>query len=182
MLGSYGPAARRSVAAMRSHLARTDDQHARANLAFAIWKAASDTAPLFEVAREQLLPGKPRLIFEYLEPLGLAASALAPQIEPLMRAGSNWQRVAAARAYWKITGDTPKALRVLADYAIVLPVGLKVVEALAWFGPEAAFLAERLRGWQELDRRLGVPAPDGEIVARDEAFRAAIRHALAAIA
>jgi len=39
----------------------------------------------------------------------------------------------------------------------VTSVGLKVVEALAWFGPEASFLAERLQSWLDLDRRLGVP-------------------------
>jgi HEAT repeat protein len=182
VLGSYGPGARRSVAALRNHLARTDDVYARASLGFAIWRASSDARPLFEVAREQLFPGKPRLIFEYLEPLGPGASDLAPRIEPLMREGDAWQQVAAARAYWKITGDTAKALPVLADHAVVLPVGLKVVEALAWLGPAASFLAERLQSWLDLDRRLGVPAPDGEIVATDEAFRAAIRTTLLAIA
>jgi hypothetical protein len=166
---------------LRKYLARTDDTYARASLGFAIWKASDDAQPLLEVARQQLFPGKPRLIFEYLEPLGPAGSDLTPQIEPLMRQGDAWQQVAAARTYWKITGDTAKALPVLADHAVVLPVGLKVVEALAWFGPEAAFLADRLQGWLDLDRRLGIPSPDGEIVARDEAFRAAIRTTLLAI-
>jgi hypothetical protein len=114
--------------------------------------------------------------------LGPAASDLAPRIERLMREDDAWQQVAAARACWKITGDTAKALPVLADHAVVLPVGLKVVEALAWFGPEASFLAERLQSWLDLDRRLAVPAPDGEIVAKDEEFRAAIRATLLAIA
>ena len=182
VLGCYGPAAGRSVAALRKHLARTDDPYARASLSFAIWSASDDARPLLEVAREQLFPRKPRLIFEYLEPLGPAASDLARQIEPLMRDGDAWQHVAAARTYWKITGNTAKALPVLAGHAVVLPVGLKVVEALAWFGPEATFLAERLRSWLDLDRRLGVPAPQSEIVARDEAFRAAVRTTLSAIA
>jgi hypothetical protein len=182
VLGSYGPAARPSLAAMRKHLARTDDPYARASLGFAIWRASNDAQPLFDVAREQLLPRKPRLIFDYLEPLGPAASDLAPQIEPLMRGGDAWQQVAAARTYWKIIGDTEKALPVLAGHAVTLPVGLKVVEALAWFGPEASFLAERLQSWLDLDDRLGHPASEDEIVARDEAFRAAIRTTLLAIA
>lgn len=182
VLGSYGPAAPRSVEALRKHLARTDDLYACASLGFAIWRAAGDARPLIEVAREQLFPGKPRLIFEYLEPLRSAASDLAPRIEPLMRNGDAWQQVAAARTHWKITGDTAKALPVLANHAVVLPVGLKVVQSLAWFGPEASFLAERLPSWLDLDRRLGVPAANGEIIARDEAFRAAIRTTLLAIA
>ena len=182
VLGSYGPAARSSAAALRNHLARTADPYARASLGFAIWRASGDAQPLFDVAREQLFPGKPRLIFDYLEPLGPTASDLAPQIEPLMRQGDPWQQVAAARTYWKITGDTAKALPILAGHAVVLPVGLKVVEALAWFGPEATFLAERLQSWLELDRRLGAPAVTGQIIATDEAFRAAIRTTLLAIA
>jgi HEAT repeat protein len=181
VLGSYGPAAGRSVASLRKHLTRTDDPYARASLGFAIWNAAGDALPLLEVARELLFLGKPRLIFDYLEPLGPAAADLIPRIEPLMREGDAWQQVAAARAYWKITGDTAGALPVLADHAVVLPVGLKVVEALAWFGPEATSLAARLQNWLNLDHRLGAPAPCDQIVSRDEAFRAAIRTTLSAI-
>jgi hypothetical protein len=181
VLGSYGPAAARSVASLRKHLASAGDPYARASLGFAIWNASGDAAPLLQVARELLVPGKPRLILDYLESLGPAAAGLVPRIEPLMRDGDAWQQVAAARAYWKITGDTATALPILVGHAVVLPVGLKAVEALAWFGPEATFLADRLEGWLNLDHRLGGPASHDHIVSADEAFRAAIRTTLAAI-
>jgi hypothetical protein len=98
-----------------------------------------------------------------------------------MREGDAWQQVAAARAYWKITGDTASALPILASHAVVLPVGLKVIEALAWFGPDATFMADQLQGWLNLDYRLGGPISRDRVVSGDEAFRAAIRTTLSVI-
>ncbi|GAX58136.1 hypothetical protein [Streptomyces olivochromogenes] len=66
-----------------------------------------------------------------LQPLGSAAAPLLPFIEPLLGAGYEWTRMAAAEAHHWITGSPDRAVPVLVELIGPTPVGLRALKALA---------------------------------------------------
>ncbi|MBK6019459.1 hypothetical protein, partial [Streptomyces sp. MBT53] len=66
-----------------------------------------------------------------LEPMGSAAAPLLPFIEPLLGAGYEWTRLAAAEALLWITGSPDRAVPILAELVGPTPAGLRALKALA---------------------------------------------------
>ncbi|KAB1986331.1 hypothetical protein [Streptomyces triticiradicis] len=105
-----------------------------------------------------------------LEPLGGAAAPLLPLVEPLLEAGYDWTRKAAAEAHHWITGSPDRAVPVLAELAGPSPVGISALKALATTGRCPEELHPALRSYVSSPKRLlpdspfsGQDHPDDEL-------------------
>ncbi|MFD8736834.1 hypothetical protein ACFV06_18225 [Streptomyces sp. NPDC059618] len=94
-----------------------------------------------------------------LEPMGTAAAPLLPLVEPLLEAGYDWTRKAAAEAHHWITGSPDRAVPILADIAGPTPVGLSALKALAGMGRCPAELHPALRTYIASPTRLLTDSP-----------------------
>ncbi|WP_328669524.1 hypothetical protein [Streptomyces sp. NBC_00328] len=94
-----------------------------------------------------------------LEPMGDAAAPLLARIEPLLEAGHDWTRKAAAEAHHWITGSPDRAVPVLADLAGPTPVGLSALKALATTGSSPDELHPALRSYVSSPKRLLTDTP-----------------------
>ena len=155
----------------------------RAHAAGALWATDRDPRPLLDLAHElpDELHGARWLVLEYLEGAGRAGEPLVPWLRMQLAHRDQWHRVPAARALWRITGDSTLVLPVLLDAAAPTEAGMLAVECLAEIGPVAPQILSRLREWLASDRRLGEMSSVDDIVQWDESFRAAAERALARI-
>ncbi|MFJ1752736.1 HEAT repeat domain-containing protein [Kitasatospora sp. NPDC088134] len=111
--------------------------------------------------------------------LGPAAAPLLPLVEPRLTASSLLERVGAAEALWRITGDPARAVPVLLAGIGPTAAGLRALELLGLLG--AALPAEhraRVEGWAAAEGR----GPDDPFRGRaeDERLRELSRALLAA--
>ncbi|MFC8719611.1 hypothetical protein [Kitasatospora sp. NPDC057198] len=111
--------------------------------------------------------------------LGPAGRPLLPLVEGHLANGNDWHRAHAAEALWRITGDPARAVPVLLDLLVPLPVGVFALDALRRTGaplPPAARAV--VRGWADGERKVlrGSYDRNGE----DAVLRAAARLLLAA--
>ncbi|MFH8395340.1 hypothetical protein [Streptomyces sp. NPDC018036] len=104
-----------------------------------------------------------------LEPMGPAAAPLLPLIEPLLEAGHDWTRTAAAEAHHWITGSPDRAVPVLAAVAGPTPVGLSALRALVATGRSPKDLHPALHAYIASPERLITDTPvSGQDHADDE--------------
>jgi hypothetical protein len=116
--------------------------------------------------------------------LGPVAAPLLPLVERRLGAGHAWDRLRAAEAHWRITGDTSRALPVLTALVTALPVGAHALRVLRLTGvPCPPALRPTLAVWASSDRRvlgryhLGDPWSEGGN--RDDRLREDARQMLA---
>ncbi|MFE9174453.1 hypothetical protein ACFYNZ_34305 [Streptomyces kebangsaanensis] len=114
-----------------------------------------------------------------LQPLGSAAAPLLPFIEPLLEAGYEWTRMAAAEAHHWITGSPDRAVPVLVELVGPTPVGLHALKALAATGQIPEELRPALRSFFSPLRLLNDSPLSGQ-GHPDEELRALARTLLAA--
>ncbi|MFJ1652924.1 hypothetical protein ACIOC2_16275 [Streptomyces sp. NPDC088337] len=110
-----------------------------------------------------------------LQPLGSAAAPLLPLIEPLLEAGYEWTRMAAAEAHHWITGSPDRAVPVLVDLVGPTPVGLRALQALAATGQVPEELRASLRAFFFSPLRLLSDAPRSGQGHPDEELRTLAR-------
>ncbi|MEU6553900.1 hypothetical protein ABZ915_27035 [Streptomyces sp. NPDC046915] len=115
-----------------------------------------------------------------LKPLGSAAAPLLPFIEPLLGAGYEWTRVAAAEALHWITGSPDRVVPVLVESVGPTPVGLHALKALAATGQVPEELRPTLRGFAFSPLRLIADSPLSGQGHPDEELRALARTLLTA--
>jgi HEAT repeat protein len=179
-LGKIGPAAATAATELRQ-LLTAQDSYLRSHAAFALWAATGELGPVIEVARDLIGSAKGSgLIVGYLEEIGTQAAELAPLLLPALSSANEWDQVEAARAYFRLTGDTESVLPVLLQVACPRPVGIGAVEALGWLGHHASALQPRLEGWLSQDERV-TGFPTDSTVEDDEKFQEIARTTLAAI-
>ncbi|SFD48895.1 hypothetical protein [Streptomyces aidingensis] len=110
-----------------------------------------------------------------LEPLGRAAAPLLPLVEPLLTAGYEWTRTAAAEAHYWITGSPEPACSVLAAVAGPTPYGLRALRALAAIGRVPGELRPALRSFAGSPLRLLSAEPSAGQTRPDEELRTVAR-------
>jgi hypothetical protein len=112
--------------------AQSTDSSLRAAAAVAHYQLTGNAGAALR-AFEGLLPaqGQTHWYLSSLQPLGSAAAPLLPFIEPLLGAGYEWTRMAAAEAHHWITGSPDRAVPVLVELVGPTPVGLRALRALA---------------------------------------------------
>ncbi|WP_406177036.1 hypothetical protein [Streptomyces sp. NBC_00996] len=133
-------------------------------------------------AFEELLSarGQTHWYLSSLQPLGSAAAPLLPFIEPLLGAGYEWTRMAAAEAHHWITGSTDRAVPVLVELVGPTPVGLRALKALAATGHVPQALSPTLRSFFFSPLRLLTDSPLSGQGHPDEELRTLARTLLAA--
>ncbi|MFE2142681.1 hypothetical protein ACFXA3_13205, partial [Streptomyces sp. NPDC059456] len=187
VLGRIGPAA--AVAADRlAAYATGRDPRARSHhprrAAWAHWKVTGDPALALDVCGAAVGSGTAGHGLPFLADLGPAAAAHADTVRGLMASSGAWTRVAAAYAYWRITGDPEPAVPVLlaevdphwtGQPALPTP---EAVRRLGGIGAPAAAAAPLLRRIHASAHRLGHPY-DGVRILADEAYVRTLGEALA---
>jgi HEAT repeat protein len=186
-LGMFGPQARATLPILETRLGDANVVIKTA-AAVAIWQIAPPAPQaiqaLLEELHERTKPGWAihgcSVVVEALERIGPAASSAAPSLEKLLDDPDPWSRVHAARALWKMRRDPALVVPVLTEDLLCQPVGiatgLLAAECLAEIGPAAAAAQPRI---QELLAHEGSLANFGTgWVESDEAFQAALQHAL----
>ena len=168
-LGELGPSAQQSVGGLRRVLQRTSDAYA----AWALLRIDGDPAPLLEVARQEVGNRRvgARTVLGMVEELGPRASAIAPAIVRDLDTVNMWDRVAAARAYWRVTGNPEAVLPTLLEEATPSKCGIGAVEALGWLGPAARGAAPKLEAWLADDERHTQTGRTNDVIEYDELFR-----------
>ncbi|GHB75839.1 hypothetical protein GCM10010377_77890 [Streptomyces viridiviolaceus] len=133
-------------------------------------------------AFEGLLSGRDQThwYLSSLQPLGSAAAPLLPFIEPLLEAGYEWTRMAAAEAHHWITGSPDRAVPVLIELVGPTPVGLRALKALASTGQVPDELRPTLRSFFFSPLRLLNDSPLSGQGHPDEELRTLARTLLAA--
>ena len=109
---------------------------------------------------------------------GLAASEAVDGLKQLLDHESQWVRVHAARALWRITQKHEQVLPTLLHEFQCSPAGFLVVDCLGQLGPHAAPALRKLKAAIESERRLPVTGTTRDWCAEDEAFRDACAVAL----
>ncbi|WP_329369805.1 hypothetical protein [Streptomyces sp. NBC_01483] len=135
--------------------AQSTDPSLRAAAAVAHYQLTGDTGTALRTYEELLSArGQIHWYLSGLEPLGSAAAPLLPFIEPLLEAGYEWTRMAAAEAHHWITGSLDRAVPVLVDLVDPTPVGLRALKALAATGQVPEELRPTLRSFASSPLRL----------------------------
>ncbi|MER5474049.1 hypothetical protein ABZX90_15140 [Streptomyces sp. NPDC002935] len=139
---------------------RSTDNSLRATAAVAHHQLTGDTDVALHTYEELFSArGQTHWYVSGLEPLGSAAAPLLPRIEPLLEAGYEWTRMAAAQAHFWITGSPDRAVPVLADLVGPTPVGLRALKALAAIGQVPEELRPTLDSFVSSPLRLLTDAP-----------------------
>jgi hypothetical protein len=180
-LVSLGPLAAPARAELAALLDAADPIQ-RVRGAMALWHIDGDVEPLLRVT-DAILDGTrwaARVVLDHLAEVGPPAAPLLPRLAALLGDADEWQRVTAARAVWRISGDEDLVAPVLVAAAGPQPVGALALEMLAELSSAAtAPLARKLQEWIESDRRLhGIGSVD-DIVENDERLAALCRTLLA---
>ncbi|WP_284579504.1 hypothetical protein [Streptomyces sp. 2P-4] len=81
--------------------------------AWAHWRTTGDDALLRRACAADLAAGRGSRVLPYLADLGPAAAGHADAVRALTGSPGGWTRVAAAHAWWRITGDPEPAVPVL---------------------------------------------------------------------
>jgi HEAT repeat protein len=179
-LGKLGRAAAAAEPQLRE-LLTAQDPIVRSHAAFALWTATGELGPVVDVAQALIDPTRHSMVIVgYLEKIGPEAGELAPLLLPNLSSGDEWLQVRAARAYFRLTGDTAAVLPVLLGRAGTQPAGIAAVEALGWLGHHASAVAPQLEQWLSQDERVGGISLGGAIE-HDEDVQEIARATLAAI-
>ncbi|MEU6276315.1 hypothetical protein ABZ871_28475 [Streptomyces populi] len=143
----------------------SSDPSLRGTAAVAHHRLTGDPSAALRVYRELLSSkGQTHWYLSGLEPLGGAAAPLLPLVEPLLEAGYDWTRKAAAEAHHWITGSPDRAVPVLAELAGPSPVGISALKALAATGRSPQELHPALRSYVSSPERL---LPDSPFSGKD---------------
>ncbi|WP_404960433.1 hypothetical protein [Streptomyces sp. 147326] len=151
VLGRIGPAAagtaNRLIDFVAGRAPRAGRHHTRL-AAWAHWRVTGDPALALDVCGSAVKSGSGSHGLPYLADLGPLAAAHADTVRGLMESPGAWTRVAAARAYWRITGDPEPAV----------PVLLAEVDA-DWTGLQALPTQEAVRHLGEIGAPAAAAAP-----------------------
>ncbi|MFB6579605.1 hypothetical protein ACFCYC_19700 [Streptomyces sp. NPDC056402] len=161
VLGRIGPAAagtaNRMVDFVTGRDPRAGRHHAR-RAAWAHWRVTGDPTLALDVCGAAVRSGTASHGLPFLADLGPLAAAHADTVRGLLDSPGAWTRVAAAHAYWRITGDPEPAV----------PVLLAEVDP-AWAGHPAVPVQEAVRRLGEIGAPAAVAAPLlGRILAQEE--------------
>ncbi|WP_393082065.1 hypothetical protein [Streptomyces sp. LN704] len=160
---------------------QSTDSSLRAAAAVAHYQLTGDTGAALRIYGELLSArGQIHWYLSSLEPLGSAAAPLLPLIEPLLEAGYEWTRMAAAEAHHWITGSPDRAVPVLVELAGPTPVGLRALKALAAIGQVPEELRPALRSFVSSPLRLLNDSPLSDQGHPDEELRVLSRTLLTA--
>ncbi|MFF1492431.1 hypothetical protein [Streptomyces sp. NPDC058304] len=186
VLGRIGPAA--AVAADRlaeyaTGRAELAGRHHPRMAAWAHWRVTGDPTLALDVCGAAVGSGSGSHGLPFLADLGPLAAAHADTVRGLLESPGAWTRVAAAHAYWRITGDPEPAVPVL--LAEVDPVWTgnpalptrEAVRRLGAIGAPAAAAAPLLRRILAAEKRLSHPY-DGVRILADEAYVRTLTEAL----
>ncbi|MFA7763037.1 hypothetical protein [Streptomyces sp. NRRL S-448] len=160
VLGRIGPAAAGTAnrladfATGRAPLAGR--QHPR-RAAWAHWRVTGDPTLALDVCGAAVRSGTAGHGLPFLADLGPLATAHANTVRGLMESPGAWTRVAAAHAYWRITGDPEPAV----------PVLLAEVDP-AWAGHPAMPVQEAVRRLGEIGAPAAATSLLGWILAQEE--------------
>ncbi|MGW7612552.1 hypothetical protein ACWGKW_35940 [Streptomyces sp. NPDC054766] len=139
---------------------QSSDLSLRAAAAVAHHRLTDDPAAALRTYEELLSSkGQTHWYLSGLEPMGSAAAPLLPLIEPLLEAGYDWTRKAAAEAHHWITGSPDRAVPVLAGLVGPSPVGISALKALATTGRSPKELHPALRSYVSSPKRLIPDSP-----------------------
>ncbi|MGZ9930617.1 hypothetical protein ACXNSR_12045 [Streptomyces sp. NC-S4] len=164
VLGRIGPAAAAAADRLAAYATgrdpRTRRQHPR-RAAWAHWRVTGDPALALDVCGAAVRSGSGSHGLPFLADLGPLAVAHADAVRGLLDSPGAWTRVAAAHAYWRITGDPEPAV----------PVLLAEVDP-AWAGHPAVPVQEAVRRLGEIGAPAAAAAPLlGRILAQEERLR-----------
>ncbi|WP_412078171.1 hypothetical protein ACLF6K_29845 [Streptomyces xanthophaeus] len=186
VLGRIGPAAAGTanrLADFATGRAELTGRHHPRRAAWAHWRVTGDATLALDVCGSAVKSGGSSHGLPFLADLGPAAAAHADTVRGLMESPGAWTRVAAAHAYWRITGDPEPAVPVLlaaVDPAWTGRPDLPVQEAvlrLGEIGAPASGAVPLLRGILATEERLSQPFESGRILA-DEAYVRTLTEAL----
>lgn len=136
------------IASLLRETAKSTDSSLSAAAAVAHYRLTGDAGPTLRTFEGLLsAQGPTHWHLSSLQPLGSAAAPLVPFIEPLLTAGYEWTRMAAAEAHHWITGSPDRAVPVLVELVDATPVGLRALKALAAIGQVPEELRPALRSF-----------------------------------
>ncbi|MGW4382807.1 hypothetical protein [Kitasatospora sp. NPDC004531] len=145
--------------------------------AVAAARLGADPAPALRLLAERL--ARDGWALEDAALLGPVGLPLVPLVEGRLTDGYEWNRAHAAEALWRITGDPGRAVPVLAELLVPLPVGAFALATLRRIGePLPAGAREVVADWAVSERRVlpgGAFWPEWQ----DNALRAEARLLLA---
>ncbi|WP_171112967.1 MULTISPECIES: hypothetical protein [unclassified Streptomyces] len=171
----------REVTDLLRNAAKSNDSSLSAAAAVAHYRLTGDAGPALDVFKGLLSArNQPHWHLSSLQPLGSTAAPLLPLIEPLLEAGYEWTRMAAAEAHHWITGSTDRAVPVLVELVGPTPVGLRALKALATTGQVPEELRPTLRSFAFSPLRLLSDSPFSGQGHQDEELRTLARTLLTA--
>ncbi|WP_371615597.1 hypothetical protein [Streptomyces sp. NBC_00454] len=186
ILGRIGPPAAAFADRLAAFATGRDPQsrrHHEGMAAWAHWRATREDTLALKVCGAAVRSGGAGRGLPYLADLGPAAAAHADAVHGLLESPGGWTRVAAAHAYWRITGDPEPAVPVLLaavdpDWTgnPALPTR-EAVRLLGEIGGPAGAVAPLLRRILASEERLGHPF-EGERILADEAYVRTLTEAL----
>ncbi|MFD0721505.1 hypothetical protein [Streptomyces globosus] len=146
--------------------------------AWAHWRITGDDALLRQACAADLAAGRGSRVLPYLADLGPAAAGHADAVRALTGSPGAWTRIAAAHAWWRITGDPEPAVPVL--LADVDPAWdghpahptPSAVRHLGAIGPAAAAAVPVLVRLLEREERVREPWERKRILVDDDFTRA----------
>ncbi|MFK0253156.1 hypothetical protein [Streptomyces sp. NPDC090445] len=154
--------------------------------AWAHWRVTGDDSPALRIYAADLDSGLGSRVLPYLADFGPAAARHTGAVRALMDSPGAWARVAAAHAWWRITGDPEPAVPVLLaavdpewDGHIAYPTP-RAVRHLGEIGAPAAAAEPVLTRLLERETRLGHGWERIRILA-DDAVTRTLTEALAGI-
>ncbi|MEU9235174.1 hypothetical protein [Streptomyces subrutilus] len=160
------------IVSLLSAAAQSADASLRTAAAVAHYRLTGETDLALRTFDDLLTgPGPTHWYLHSLTPLGPAAAPLLPVIEPLLSAGYDWIRNAAAAAHHAVTGSPDLAVPVLAKLVSASPVGLSALKALAAIGAVPDELRPTLRAFAFSPTRLLSDTPLNEDGHPDEELR-----------
>jgi hypothetical protein len=163
-LGRIGPAASTTVDALAEIAGNyAAARHVRAGAAWALWRITGEEFRASLTFAELLRADQGDLagIVTLLGEIGPAMGQHAGSVQSLLAARQPQARVAAAVAWWRLTGDNGRALPILLEYVRALPgavdLDVDILTAIEWLGrigPAAAAAAAALRRVLDDDQRM----------------------------
>ncbi|MET9912627.1 HEAT repeat domain-containing protein [Streptomyces sp. NPDC006476] len=140
-LESFGAGAYAAIPALRGLL----DTGSAVAAAGALWSVEGDAAAVLPVLVRELTSGRGRRAAETLGRLGAAARTALPELTRMTGSDELWERMAAACAVWRISGDPEPAVPVLrAAWAQNPHTRVPIATCVAELGPEGALLHDLL--------------------------------------
>ncbi|MEV0409643.1 hypothetical protein AB0I68_02250 [Streptomyces sp. NPDC050448] len=174
VLGRIGPPAAVAADRLAAYATGRAPQARRHHLrraAWAHWRATGDPTLALDVCGAAVGSGSGSHGLPFLTDLGPPAAAHTDPVRGLMESPGAWTRVAAAYAYWRMTGDLEPAVPVLLAEVDREWTGLPAREALrrlGEIGAPAAAAAPLLRRILAPEERLSHPY-EGERILADGA-------------